>query len=111
MSHRHVFEEHCRRHELAYPVDGSGTPFWRPSARAADWRVSAGLGTVYATTVVRGKEADPHNVCLVELDEGVRLMSRVEGVPAQDVTIGMRVALAWTPDDPPVPIFRPAAAQ
>jgi uncharacterized OB-fold protein len=30
-------------------------------------------------------------VCLIELDEGPRMMSRVEGVPADAATIGMRV--------------------
>ena len=31
------------------------------------------------------------NVSLIDLDEGVRLMSRVEGVPSGDVRIGQRV--------------------
>ena len=28
---------------------------------------------------------------MIELDEGVRMMSRVEGLPPTDVTIGLRV--------------------
>lgn len=108
MSHRAVFEEHCRRHELAYPLDAAGVPFWRPSVRAAEWRVSTGLGTVYSTTVVRGRDAEPRNVCLVELDEGPRMMTRVDGVAPEAVVIGMRVRVAWTDDDLPVPVFVPA---
>ena len=53
----------------------------------------AGTGTVYSSTTVRRKpEAGGDlNVALIDLDEGVRLMSRVEGVPASDVRIGQRV--------------------
>jgi uncharacterized protein len=52
-----------------------------------------GTGTVYAVTTVRRKaEAGGDlNVSLIDLDEGVRLMSRVEGVPCSDVRIGQRV--------------------
>jgi uncharacterized OB-fold protein len=54
----------------------------------------AGTGSIYsATTVRRRPEAGGDlNVSLIELDEGVRLMSRVEGVPASDVRIGQRVS-------------------
>ena len=53
----------------------------------------AGSGTVYAVTTVRRKPeaGGDYNVSLIELDEGVRLMSRVEGVPSSDVRIGQRV--------------------
>ncbi len=52
-----------------------------------------GMGTVYSTTVVRRKPdaGGDYNVCIVELDEGVRLMSRVEGVAPDAVKIGLRV--------------------
>jgi len=54
----------------------------------------AGTGTVYAVTTVRRKPdaGGDYNVSLIELDEGVRLMSRVEGMPSSDVRIGQRVA-------------------
>ncbi|HEX6364091.1 MAG TPA: OB-fold domain-containing protein [Albitalea sp.] len=57
------------------------------------WEQPAGTGTVYAATTVRRKpEAGGDlNVSLIDLDEGVRLMSRVEGVPSRDVRIGQRV--------------------
>jgi uncharacterized OB-fold protein len=64
------------------PVCGSG---------ALEWRESAGRGTVYATTAVHSRNRDPRNVVLVDLDEGFRMMSRVEGVPAEEVEIGTRV--------------------
>lgn len=52
-----------------------------------------GRGTVAAvTTLVRKPEqGGNYHVCLVDLDEGVRLMSRVEGLAPEAVTIGLRV--------------------
>lgn len=60
---------------------------------ALSWFEPTGQGTVYATTIVHpAKEAgQPYNVCLVDLDEGVRMMSRVVDLPAGSVRIGMRV--------------------
>ena len=57
------------------------------------WVDSPGKGAVYSTTVLRRK-ADAGgdvNVVLVDLDEGVRMMSRVEGMDPAAVRIGMRV--------------------
>ena len=53
----------------------------------------SGGGTVYSTTVVRRKSADggDYNVCLVDLAEGPRMMSRVVNVPPAEVKIGMAV--------------------
>lgn len=52
-----------------------------------------GTGTVYAVTTVRRKpeSGGDYNVSLIDLDEGVRLMSRVEGLPSAEVRIGQRV--------------------
>jgi uncharacterized protein len=55
-------------------------------------------GVIYATTVVHRPDEDPYNVCLVDLDEGGRVMGRVDGIAPQDVTIGLRVR-ARTGDD------------
>src|SRR3954470_212952 len=67
-----VYHEHCRRRELAYQVDETGPrpprPVFRPRVGPAEWRVSGGRGTVYATTVVRPRGADPYNLVLVDLD-------------------------------------------
>lgn len=54
------------------------------------WAAPSGYGRIYSTTVVRGKEAS-HNVCLVDLDEGPRLMSRVVGIEPDAVKIGTRI--------------------
>ena len=53
----------------------------------------SGQGTVYAVTTVRRKPADggDYNVSLIDLDEGPRLMSRVDNLKPDDVKIGQRV--------------------
>lgn len=65
-----------------------------PGSGATDlgWVEASGDGTVHAVTVVRKKDpADSYNVVLIELAEGPRLMSRIDGVPVDAVTIGMAV--------------------
>jgi uncharacterized protein len=57
-----------------------------------EWVPASGLGTVYSTTVVRSKPPAPsYNVALIDLAEGPRMMSRVEGLAPEDVRIGMPV--------------------
>jgi len=113
-----IYQAHLERGELAYQ--------WSPEADRAvfyprvicpftgsgklEWRVSAGLGTVYATTVTHPREGAPYNVALIDCDEGFRLMSRVEDIPPNDVKIGMRVRFrVHRPggEEPPMPVFVP----
>lgn len=58
-----------------------------------DWFAPSGTGTVYSTTVVRRKPeaGGDYNVALIDLDEGVRMMSRVEGLVPDAVRIGLKV--------------------
>lgn len=57
-----------------------------------EWVEVSGKGTVYANTTIRQKPPTPnHNLSLIDLDEGPRMMSRVEGIDAGDVRIGMKV--------------------
>ncbi len=53
-----------------------------------EWVEAKGLGTVYAITANRAREGS-WNVALVDLDEGVRMMSRIAN--AETVAIGTRV--------------------
>lgn len=113
-----VYQAHLEKGELAYQ--------WSPEAGRAvfyprlvcpftgsgrlEWRVSAGLGTVYATTVTHPREGAPYNVALIDCDEGFRLMSRVEDVPPEAVRIGMRVRFRVhraAAGEPPYPVFAP----
>lgn len=92
-----VVAAHAARGELAYQLDAAGRPQWPPRFGPFAWAVSAGDGTVYATTTVRRRGEEPADVSLVDLDEGFRIMSRVVGGP---VPVGTRVRLAWDGDHP-----------
>jgi len=113
-----LYQAHLEAAELAYQ--------WSPVANRAvfyprvvcpfsgsdrlEWRVSSGLGTVYATTVTHPREGASYNVALIDCDEGFRLMSRVEEIAPDGVRIGMRVRLRiHRPGggEPPYPVFVP----
>lgn len=85
-----------------------------PGTGATDleWVEASGHGIVHATTMVLCKPPAQHyNVALVELVEGVRMMSRVVGVPPLDVTVGMTVrARIVVEDQTPLVVFEPEAA-
>jgi uncharacterized OB-fold protein len=82
------------------------------------WFTAAGTGTVYSCTVVHrafGEFASqaPFVVALVDLDEGVRMMTRITGPsPARPgaAYIGQRVRMEVTRiGDADLPCFRPVA--
>ncbi|MCY4393966.1 MAG: Zn-ribbon domain-containing OB-fold protein [Rhodospirillaceae bacterium] len=57
-----------------------------------DWVEVSGRGRVYSTTVIRRRPPEPdRNIALIDLDEGPRLLSRVEDPAPDQVHIGMRV--------------------
>ena len=114
------WREHLSQGRLAYQFDPqSQRAVFYPrvvapgSGAALQWRTSRGLGTVYATTWVPARDGPPYNLALVDLDEGLRLMTRIEGLPAAEVAIGLRVKLRVLPasgDDAPLPLFEPVEA-
>lgn len=57
------------------------------------WVAPSGRGTIYSYSIVRRKPeaGGDYNVVLVDLEENVRLMSRVEGVEPADLRIGQAV--------------------
>jgi len=113
-----TYLEHLKKGELAYQVTEDGKALFFPRAVAPgtgstklDWKISKGLGTVYSTTVAYYKNEPPLNVALVDLDEGFRMMSRVEDIDAMQVKIGMRVKFKVNPGDEkqqPYAVFTPA---
>lgn len=56
------------------------------------WQRSAGIGTIYSSTTMRGRDG-AYNIALIDLDDGFRMMSRVAACAPDDVRIGMRVRL------------------
>jgi uncharacterized OB-fold protein len=78
---------------------------------ALRWAKASGAGTVYSTTVVRDRPENggSRNIALIDLAEGARMMSRVEGVAPETVRIGMRVKLRIAATDAgPLVVFDPA---
>lgn len=76
------------------------------------WKKASGKGTVYSVTVIRRKpeHGGDYNVVLVDLDEGARLMSRVQGISPDEVKIGMRISSEIiTENDAPLLVFNPEA--
>ena len=71
-----------------------------------EWRESGGRGAGYAASAIPHRDREPHNVALVDLDEGFRMMSRVEGVAAEEVEVGTRVTFeVRQEEDGPVAVF------
>ena len=86
------------------------------AASAIEWRPAAGTGTVHAASVHhrpgpgRDPGGGPYVVALVDLPEGVRMMSNVVGCPPESVSVGMPVRVTWHPlsDGRHLPQFEPA---
>lgn len=95
MSGRHIFFP-----RVAAPMTGS---------TELEWVAASGEGVVYSTSVMRERNpAESYNVALIDLAEGPRMMSRVEGIPPEHVTIGMRVkARIIRENDDAVVVFDP----
>ena len=99
----------CGRHFLPRVV----CPFcWAQDPEAVD---AAGTGSVHSFTVLHragmaGFEDDvPYVVALVELDEGVRLVSNVVEIDPDDVRIGLRLRAVFAErDGVSFPRFAPA---
>lgn len=82
----------------------------RSGAIDLDWVEASGHGTVYATAVQRNRPpALDGNIVLVDLAEGPRMLSRVDGVAADAVRIGMAVQAKIIDEGAgPFVIFEPA---
>ncbi|AEK42426.1 Zn-ribbon domain-containing OB-fold protein [Amycolatopsis mediterranei] len=82
-------------------------------SRNWDWAPSAGTGTVYSVTVVHrapgpGFEV-PFALAIVDLDDGVTMLSHVVGCPVDEVVIGLPVRVDFRPltDELTLPYFVP----
>lgn len=74
-----------------------------------EWRDASRRGSVYACTIINRSEKSggPYNVVLVDLDEGVRMMTTVDAAP-EDIKIGLRVSIEIVErDGEPLPVCRP----
>ena len=82
------------------------------------WLPSCGRGTIHTYTVIRQnlappfRDLQPYVVAMIELDEGVQMMSNVTGVAIDDVHVGMSVEcyVVKVEDGLGLPFWRPATA-
>jgi hypothetical protein len=83
---------------------------------ATEWVRSSGRGTVWTFTVTHQNQAPgfreelPYVLAVVELEEGVRMMTNVVCCAPEAVRIGMRVEVVFEDVTPEItlPKFRPA---
>ncbi|MAJ58852.1 MAG: hypothetical protein CBC48_02130 [bacterium TMED88] len=119
------FYEFCRAGELRFQkCDGCGS--WRhvPRELCAEcgswdwsWQASSGRGKVFSWTVVDRAlhpdfaESVPYAAVIVEMDEGVRLLSQVLGVEPSQLEIDLEVEVVFdsVTDEVTLPRFRRAS--
>lgn len=92
-------------------------PHCAAGADALEWREASGRATVYAAVVENKPEAagakfsagEPYCVALVDLEEGVRMLTNVVGCPPDYVHCGMALTVTWDPlsDGRRLPVFEP----
>ena len=113
----------CRNQELRIQrCTECGTLIHYPKLRCPkdgndsfDWVQMSGAGKVYSYVIAHRAfhpafaDEVPYIIAIIDLDEGVRILSNLIGIAPEAVSIGMRVTLAWgdRADDYPVPLFRP----
>jgi uncharacterized OB-fold protein len=82
------------------------------------WEPVSGNAVVYTYSIVRRpatpafKDEVPYVYAIVELEEGPMMPTNIVGVPADDVTIGMSVQLAYrdVTGEITLPVFTPRSA-
>lgn len=84
-------------------------------AEELEFTSASGRGEVYAFSVMHRpgnptmKDKIPYVVALIDIDEGVRLMSNVVGCEPGEVQVGMQVQVTWEElsDGRALPLFEP----
>jgi uncharacterized OB-fold protein len=122
--HSADFYGYCRRGELRFQRC-SDCGAWRHVPRELcaecgswewEWALSSGKGEVFTYTIVGRAlhpafaESVPYAATVVEMEEGVRLLSKVADVAPEQLEIGMRVEVDFeaVSDEISLPIFRRA---
>jgi len=118
------FWEGCHRHELLIQhCLACGSRRFPPGpvclecrSDQAEWRPARGLATVFSWIVVRHPipaevyaSEVPYVVALVDLEEGVRMVTNIIGCAPEAVTAGMRLEVVYKDVNETVtlPQFRP----
>ncbi len=120
------FYENCARGELCFQrCSGCNKLRHTPTPRCAncgswewEWSRSTGRGKVVTWTIVRRPmhpdfaEDVPYAPAVIELDDGVRMVSWVIDCPPEELSAGMRVEVAFddVTDEVTLPKFRCATS-
>ncbi len=115
--------EGCRVHELRIQrCRDCGTYRWYPrplchecSSTNTEWVKASGRGTLYSWTVVFHPTSAvwtdevPYIVAIVELEEGVRMLSNMVDCPSEELKVGVAVDVAFddVTDSVTLPNFNP----
>ena len=82
--------------------------------RNLEWRAVSGKGTLYSFTETHVappgfEELAPYMIGVIELDEGVRMMTPLENLTVEEARLGMRMRVCWQKlsDEITYPAFEP----
>ena len=117
----------CREHRLVLPRCRQCSEFhfyprsFCPLCGAEDleWCQASGLGEVYTFAVVEQPIEKPfaglvpYVIAIVELDEGVRMLSRITDMPGDEMRCGLKVEVHFEEVSPSftIPLFRPKKSE
>jgi uncharacterized OB-fold protein len=80
-----------------------------------EWEEASGRATLYTFSIIRRNDLPPfpdrvpYVAAVVDLEEGPRMMTNVEGCDPEEVEIGMDLMVAFREeDDFAIPVFRKA---
>lgn len=119
-----LFWEGARRHELLVQRCHPCGHMWFPPlpnctrclSTDIEWVATSGRGTVFSVIVYHQgwlpgyKEDLPYDVAIVELEEGVRVISNIVEIEPERIEIGMRVVATFDDidEETSIPRFKPA---
>lgn len=113
--------EGCARDELRFlrcsqchlAIADAARICWRCHSRELRWEQSQGRGRLYSWTIVWRPQTPvfevPYAVAIVELDEGIFVVSSVIGCRPDELIEGLEVGVEFHPisDNQKLPYFRP----
>jgi uncharacterized protein len=118
------FYQHCARGELRFQRCAACRTWRHPprvtcarcGSQASSWELSSGRGTLFSWTVTHQPLAPgfaddvPYAVIVVELEEGVRLVSGLRGLAPDALELGMSLVVEFVPVSEQLALhcFRPA---
>jgi uncharacterized OB-fold protein len=122
-----LFWQGCKRHELMIPhCQDCGAYHFFPRffctkcmSKRIEWVKSKGVGTIYTFTIIDRagipsfQKEVPYVLALVELAEGVRMMTNIVECGPEKIKIGMKVEVVFEDitDEIALPKFRPRLSQ